>query len=114
MVYFSINLGAFASTLLTPWLLKNYGPHLAFGIPGVLMAVATVVFWMGRHKFIHIPPGGMAFVRQSLFEGGIFSLGKLFVIYAFVAMFWALFDQTGSAWVLQAEQMDRRSWVLNG
>ncbi len=106
--YFSINLGAFASTLLTPWLLKNYGPHLAFGIPGVLMAVATVVFWMGRHKFIHIPPGGMSFVRQVFSKEGIFSLGKLFVIYAFVAMFWALFDQTGSAWVLQAEQMDRR------
>jgi POT family proton-dependent oligopeptide transporter len=31
----------------------------------------------------------------------------LFVIYAFVAMFWALFDQTGSAWVQQADKMDR-------
>ncbi|MEC7751451.1 MAG: hypothetical protein VX405_08105 [Myxococcota bacterium] len=50
----------------------------------------------------------MSFVRQVFSKEGIFSLGKLFVIYAFVAMFWALFDQTGSAWVLQAEQMDRR------
>ena len=32
--YFSINLGAFIAMLLTPWLLKWYGPHLAFGIPG--------------------------------------------------------------------------------
>ena len=29
---FSINLGAAASAILTPWLLKNYGPHYAFGI----------------------------------------------------------------------------------
>jgi dipeptide/tripeptide permease len=28
-------------------------------------------------------------------------------IYAFVAVFWALYDQTGGAWVMQAQQMDR-------
>ena len=61
--YFSINLGAFISTLLTPWLLANYGPGWAFGIPGVLMALATLFFWMGRNVFIHIPAGGMDFIR---------------------------------------------------
>ena len=32
----------------------------AFGIPGILMGLATIAFWMGRHKFIHVPsnPGG--------------------------------------------------------
>jgi len=35
------------------------------------------------------------------------ALGRLSVIYLFIAMFWALFDQTGSSWVLQAEHMDR-------
>ena len=35
-------------------------------------------------------------------------LGRLLVIYVFIAMFWALFDQTGSAWVQQAMRMDRR------
>ena len=34
-------------------------------------------------------------------------MGRLGIIFAFVAMFWALFDQTGSAWVLQAQAMDR-------
>ncbi|MCH2139848.1 MAG: MFS transporter, partial [Phycisphaerales bacterium] len=57
--YLSINLGAAISNLLTPWLLYWYGPHWAFGVPGVLMAIATLVFWMGRRKFIHVPPGGM-------------------------------------------------------
>jgi POT family proton-dependent oligopeptide transporter len=105
--YFSINLGAFASTLLTPWLLVNYGSHVAFGIPGILMALATLMFWMGRHVFVHIPAGGMDFLRQTFSRSGIASISSLFIIYAFVAMFWALFDQTGSAWVLQAERMDR-------
>ncbi|MFP6620123.1 MAG: oligopeptide:H+ symporter [Pirellulaceae bacterium] len=105
--YFSINLGAFASTLLTPWLLENYGSHVAFGVPGILMALATFMFWMGRHVFVHIPAGGMDFLKQTFSRTGLASISSLFVIYAFVAMFWALFDQTGSAWVLQAERMDR-------
>ena len=105
--YFSINLGAFASTLLTPWLLAHYGPHVAFGVPGILMALATLFFWMGRNVFVHIPPGGMEFIRETFSKEGLGSMSKLFIIYAFVAMFWALFDQTGSAWVLQAENMDR-------
>ena len=105
--YFSINLGAFASTLLTPWLLANYGPAYAFGVPGILMALATLFFWMGRKVFIHIPAGGMGFLREVFSKQGLGSIGKLFIIYAFVAMFWALFDQTGSAWVQQADRMDR-------
>ena len=107
--YFSINLGAFVSTLLTPILLNHpdFGPAWAFGIPGVLMGIATVFFWMGRNTFIHIPAGGTAFFKELFSAEGFGALSRLFVIYLFVAMFWALFDQTGSAWVLQAEQMDR-------
>ena len=32
-----------------------FGPHYAFGLPGVLMALATLIFWLGRHDFAHIP-----------------------------------------------------------
>ena len=105
--YFSINLGAFTSTLLTPILLANYGPHVAFGVPGALMLFATFAFWLGRREFVHIPPAGMDFVREATSKEGLGALARLAIIYAFVAMFWALFDQTGSAWVLQAEHMDR-------
>ena len=106
--YFSINFGSTVSTMLTPILLEWYGPHVAFGIPGALMAVATLLFWMGRHVFIHVPPGGLAFLRETFSRDGIVALSKLALIYAFVAMFWCLFDQTGSSWVLQAENMDRQ------
>ncbi len=104
--YWSINLGAFFSTLLTPWLLEWYGPHLAFGVPGVLMALATLVFWIGRHKFVHIPPGGKQFHRELFSKEGIGAILKLSTIYIFVAIFWALYDQSGSSWVLQARNMD--------
>jgi POT family proton-dependent oligopeptide transporter len=106
--YFAINLGAFVSSLLTQILLRAVGPHAAFGVPGALMLTATWVFWLGRREFVHIPPGGRAFVREVCSRMGLRTLGRLFVIYAFVAVFWALYDQTGSAWVLQAERMDLR------
>jgi POT family proton-dependent oligopeptide transporter len=105
--YFAINLGAFLSMLATPWLLKNYGAGVAFAVPGVLMFIATVVFWSGRRRFAHIPAGGMHFVRETLSGEGLKTLGRLCIIYAFIAIFWALFDQTGSSWVLQAGHMDR-------
>lgn len=105
--YCAINLGSFVSTLMTPWLLKWYGPHWAFGVPGVLMALATVFFWMGRHRFVHVPAGGMKFFQEMLSRPGLIALGKLVPLYLFIAAFWALFDQTGSSWVFQAAQMDR-------
>lgn len=105
--YFSINLGAFGAMLIMPWLLKNHGAAWAFGIPGVLMLIATAFFWAGRHRFVHIPPAGMGFVKEALSRVGLMTLGKLGAIYLFVAMFWALFEQIGSSWILQAQKMDR-------
>ena len=100
--YFAINLGAFVSSLATPWLLETWGSSVAFSVPGVLMLIATLTFWAGRHRFVHIPPGGMRFVREAFSGIGLGAIGRLCLIYLFVAMFWALFDQTASSWVLQA------------
>ncbi len=106
--YFSINLGAFVSTLLTPWLLEWYGPHWAFGVPGVLMAIATFVFWLGRKRFTHVPAGGVGFLKEAFSRDGVMAMLKLAPVYLFVAVFWALFDQSSSTWIFQAENMDRR------
>ncbi|MEO1995468.1 MAG: POT family MFS transporter [Planctomycetaceae bacterium] len=108
--YFAINFGAAASTILTPILLATVGPWLAFGLPGVLMGIATFLFWLGRHKFVHVPPSGWAkFRNETLSPEGrraLLNLAPLFLV--FVPVFWAIFDQTGSAWVLQAESMNRQ------
>ena len=104
--YFAINLGAFVSSLATPWLLQQYGSAVAFGLPGVLMLTATLVFWAGRNKFVHVPAGGRRFLKEAFSRTGLGALGRLTVVYLFIAVFWALFDQTGSSWVLQAGQMD--------
>lgn len=105
--YFSINLGSTFSTLLIPVLLDRVGPGWAFGVPGILMAIATFVFWLGRNKFVHIPPSGIEFFRETFSAEGVRALVNLVPLYLCIIMFWALFDQTSSAWVLQAEHMNR-------
>jgi POT family proton-dependent oligopeptide transporter len=113
--YFSINFGSTFSMMLIPYLLAQYGARAAFALPFVLMILATWVFWLGRYRFAHIPPGGRAFLHETFSKEGLRSIGQLLVIYLFVAVFWSLWDQTASAWVLQAEHMDRhafgREWL---
>jgi POT family proton-dependent oligopeptide transporter len=111
--YFAINLGAFVSSLATPWLLQHYGSSVAFGLPGVLMFLATVIFWSGRYRFVHIPAYGKRFLSEVLGKIGLVALGRLGVIYLFVAVFWSLFDQTASSWVLQAQHLDRRVFGID-
>ena len=53
--YWIINFGSLFASLLIPIALKNLGPAWAFGIPGILMFVATLVFWLGRHRYVRVP-----------------------------------------------------------
>lgn len=54
--YFSINFGSFFASLLMPLFLREYGAAVAFGIPGVLMFIATFIFWLGRKQYVRVPP----------------------------------------------------------
>lgn len=53
--YFMINFGSFFAVWLIPLFQVWFGWRIAFAIPGVLMFIATIVFWMGRNRFVHIP-----------------------------------------------------------
>ena len=54
--YWTINFGSFFASLLMPLFLRSYGPAVAFGIPGVLMFIATLIFWLGRKQYVRVPP----------------------------------------------------------
>ena len=115
--YIAINFGAFTSTLITPYLLKHYSPTIAFAVPGVFMVLATLLFWAGRYKFIHIKPQGKKTLLELKKSNNIKIILKLLTIFIFVSFFWCLFDQTGSSWILQAEKMDREIFgieILSG
>ena len=139
--YLSINLGAFLSGILTPFLLEArritgpageiiypyfiwlvgqkaegeliFGHHYAFGLPGVLMALATLLFWMGRSQFAHIPAEGVGYFSQLTKKINLLALAKLWVVFSFVVLFWALFDQIGTLLQVQSRDMVRElpRWI---
>jgi proton-dependent oligopeptide transporter, POT family len=119
--YWSINFGSFFSQLLTPWLLVRFGASVAFGVPGILMAIATFYFWMGRKYYVMVPPsgksGGFGKILFNYFLGKRTKLKKeeiesaeavlsVFKIFIPISIFWALYFQQGSSWVLQATRMN--------
>src|SRR5260370_28984597 len=113
--YLSINLGSTFSTWLCPILLNNpnFGPHYAFGLPGLLMFIAAVVFWLGRKKFVHVPPGGLGFVREFFSKEGLSVLLRLALVYIFVAVFCALCDQSsGDDSTLHATKLELNTFAL--
>ncbi|MBY0314695.1 MAG: oligopeptide:H+ symporter [Bdellovibrionales bacterium] len=185
LFYFMINFGSFFSTIFTPLTLKYYGPSVAFGIPGILMFIATFIFWLGRKQYVKVPPSGAdgdsfwAILVKGIFHNLKFGTGSktvasvgvlalsAFVVYAamnwgltgaFVALllmfvlipvlgfiafksymeknhpkkrveefyvalgiikvfamisvFWALFDQHASTWVVQASQMVKKTNIF--
>lgn len=64
--YWSINFGSFFSFLVIPWVHKNWGYSWAFAIPGIFMALATLVFWCGRKQYLHKAPAQPEFLPALL------------------------------------------------
>jgi POT family proton-dependent oligopeptide transporter len=108
--YFSVNLGAAVSMYKCPDLLEKYGPAVGFGVPGAFMFIAMFSYWLGRYKLVHIPPAGKTGWREMLDKEGVRALGRLCIVFVFISMFFALFYQSESAWVLQAGKMNLR-WL---
>ncbi len=54
--YWIINFGSFFASLLMPIFLRSFGASVAFGIPGLLMFIATLIFWLGRKHYVLVPP----------------------------------------------------------
>jgi POT family proton-dependent oligopeptide transporter len=113
--YWSINFGAAFGFALIPMLRDTHGYSWAFGVPGIAMAVATFIFWLGRKNYVRQPPQ-----RESK-QAGIFSIvfnpqtdedrrsaravGRIFLVFLTVPVFFALYNQVNTTWVLQGEKM---------
>ena len=87
LFYMSINVGAFASPLLTGWLREHYGYHAGFSSAAVGMAFALGAFIYGRHKLsafaFTVPNPIRPQERRRLLLG---SLGVLIIIGVVVAV----------------------------
>lgn len=133
--YWCINLGSTAAFLTIPWVRKEWGYSWAFGIPGIAMGLATFIFWLGTRHYTMVPPASQTkaagffavlfyafdhrmerkhgqhffdIARQRFSDAEVDaarSVPRILTIFALVPVFWALFDQTFSTWVLQGEKM---------
>ncbi|MFM2267951.1 MAG: hypothetical protein RL757_1392 [Bacteroidota bacterium] len=186
--YAAINAGSLLSIIAIPYLNKNFGARVAFGVPAIAMIIATIFFYLGRDKYVRKAPKGdenkavifwtslltlvasyLIFDRYSKeifgpdFQGGtgpivgawalmiiavalifnkqwfatpgnfvgislyalvnggfknaekrygeksidgIRSVYRVLAVFAFVPIFWSLWDQSQSEWVVQAKKMD--------
>lgn len=135
LFYWSINFGSFFSFLVIPWLKDEWGYRIAFGVPGILMMIATLIFWLGRKYYTRVPPSretksagyfkvtahalsclGRRAPGQSMWDvarrrfserevDAARSVGPILAVFAPITIFWALFDQTSSTWVMQGSKM---------
>lgn len=131
--YWSINLGSFFSFLVIPFVKNHHGYSAAFAVPGILMGIATFVFWLGRKKYVRIPPSretksagffkvfwhaltskrqpGQSFwdPARARFTGqevdAANSVAPILGLFLLIPPFWSMFDQTNSTWVLQGLKM---------
>jgi len=125
--YFAINAGSIGGQFLIPKLLAWYGPAVAFGVPGLAMALALLIYILGRKLYVKPPPAGRnpdSF--GNVVFGSQFSLARaekrhppeavnavravlrIALVFLPCVAFWSLFYQYGSSWVLQADKMDLR------
>ncbi|XP_074070723.1 solute carrier family 15 member 2 [Macrotis lagotis] len=146
LFYLAINSGSLISMFVTPMLrgsVQCFGGDcyaLAFGVPGMLMVLALVVFTLGSKMYKKPPPEGNImfkvskciwfaisnrlknrsseipkrehwldwaeekYPKQLIME--VKALTRVLFLYIPVPMFWALFDQQGSRWTLQATRMN--------
>merc|ERR1712223_1896399 len=141
--YFAINAGSLISTALTPILREDvpcFGEDtcysLAFGVPAILMLVATVFFVIGKPFYVNKPPEGSITTKvigsishatykrftssdkkehwmdhaKEKYENSLVedvkTLLRVLVIFIPIPVFWALFDQTGSRWTFQAQRLN--------
>ncbi len=108
----AIDVGAALSTAFIPELYARYGAAVAFGVPGLLMGAATLTFWRGRRHYVRVPPTGLAQgLRHTFGPGeGRAALRRVGVVFVFIPVVWALYDQSVSEWVLQAAHLNRELW----
>ena len=131
--YMAINFGSFFSFLVVPWVKDHHGYSPAFAVPGILMAIATYIFWRGKNLYVIVP------TNRELKHAGFFkvfftalfakreagqdfwaaararftanevaaarSVLPILFVFLTIPMFWALYNQTNSTWVMQGFKM---------
>ncbi len=127
--YMAINIGAALSQFSMPWLRTKYGYQVAFLFPAALMALALVIFALGKRYYAterivrkivgeesDLPNDGRTITglhityeavtrSQAAAETALKwkTLGRIGSVFLMVMFFWAIFDQSASTWIFFAD-----------
>jgi len=127
--YMAINIGAALSQFAMPWLRTKYGYQTAFLFPAALMALALVIFALGKRFYANEmivrkrvgepgtnPPDGKTLTglpvkyqmvtpeeKQADRDLKMKTLLRIGSVFLLVMFFWAIFDQAASTWIFFAD-----------
>ena len=130
LFYWAINFGSFFAFAAIPWIRDRWGYSWAFGVPGIFMGLALVVFFAGSKTYTKVPPAGrkpglVAVARACLqspdkrkpfwerargrYDDALIEdsrrVAGVIGLFSVIPIFWALFDQTNTTWVIQGAGM---------
>ena len=115
--YWAVNVGAAMAFVIIPavapeWkdgkmIAQNGGYSWAFAIPGIFMAIAAAVFWLGTPLYIKRKPQieSDQLVDPQKRSEDRKTLLRIVVALSPIVIFWALFYQTNTSWVQQGDVM---------
>ncbi len=107
--YMAINIGAFASSTVVPWLCDHYsavlgvrdhtGYAIAFLFPAVLMVLALTLFALGKPFYAREVIAKQTHATPEERRQQWTVLGRLFGVFFVITFFWMIFDQSSSTWI---------------
>jgi proton-dependent oligopeptide transporter, POT family len=115
--YWAINVGAALSMAIIPlvapvWengviVQENWGYSWAFGIPGIFMAIAAFVFWLGTPLYVNRrpPAQSVAAVDPAERAADWKTIFRIALVLSPLIIFWALYYQLSTSWVQQGDAM---------
>lgn len=115
--YASINVGSVVSFIVTPIIRGQCGYSAAFALPAALMACALIAFRSAASDYVVLRPRDLQanscstvveiFERSKSPSPDVVSLRRVLGVLSTLPVFWMLYDQQGSVWVMQANDMGR-------
>ena len=99
--YGAINIGAALSSFAMPVIRTRYGYAVAFLFPAGLMAVAFVIFALGKPFYAKEVITRARKTPEERRQQGIV-LRRILGLFVVVTFFWSIFDQAASTWTLFA------------
>jgi POT family proton-dependent oligopeptide transporter len=113
LFYMAINIGAFGSSLVVPWLVEHYsavpgvrdqrGYAVAFLFPAMLMAAALLLFALGKPYYAReVITRTRKTPEERRQQWAV--LSKLFSLFVVITFFWMIFDQSATTWIYFAQK----------